>query len=166
MNYDYGTIALTEPVGSIREHVPIAAPPSAAWARIADIENNNLWFTDIAKSWCEIDTNTGRLIRKVQMATGMTFIEDIIRVDAVQRRLQYRIRSVAFLKSHLATIDVIDTTALTTTPSCMVVYSIELDPGTICLPFGAASFRALTTLKEQIEDAQGVERADGQETNL
>lgn len=157
---EFATLALTEPVGSVREQVAIAAPGDAVWARIADVPNNSSWFLDIAKSWCESDTKSGRVIRKVQMRTGMTFIEDIIRVDAVQRRLQYRMRSVAFLKNHLATIDVIDTSALTSSASCMVVYSTEMEPGSVSLSFGAATLRALITLKTQMESPDYGEVSD------
>jgi hypothetical protein len=118
------------------------------WGRIADVPNNASWFTSLAKSWCETDDEIGRPIRKVQMPTGVTFTEDIVLVDHVQRRMQYQIRPVGMFTHHLATIDVIELPDATT----MVVYSTDFAPKALALTFAAASDRALETLKQQLEN--------------
>jgi Polyketide cyclase / dehydrase and lipid transport len=151
MSFDFGTLALTEPVGSLREHVLISAAPQVVWNRVSDVANHSSWFISIEASSCQADPITGRPIRLVKSRNGATLTEDIIRVDSIQRRIQYKLRPFAFITHHLATVDVIDTTTLTGSPSSMVIYSTELTPATLAIAFGAASRDALDALKQQIE---------------
>jgi Polyketide cyclase / dehydrase and lipid transport len=154
MEFEYGILASTEPVGSLREHVHISAPVDTVWARILDVPNNSSWFTSIERSWCEADPLTGRPMRLVKVGSGATLTEDIVRVDSIQRRLQYRLRPFALITHHLATIDVIDTSALTGSASAMVLYSTELAPAALAVAFGGATRRALDELKLQLEEEQ------------
>jgi hypothetical protein len=144
---EFETLGLTAEWASVRSHVTIARPAALAWARIADVPNNASWFTSLVKSWCERDPDTGKPIRKVLSPTGITMVEDIIVVDPAQRRLQYRLRPNPVIRSHLATIDVLELSA----ESCLVVYSTDLAPRPLALPFGAAAQRALETLRTQLE---------------
>ncbi len=153
VEFNFGLLGVTEPVGSIREHVIIEVPPDLVWSRIADVENNSSWFTSLQTSWCDLDNATGRPVRMVVGGTGLAMTEDIIRVDSVQRRLQYRLRPIGFITHHLATIDVLDVTDLTGAPTSMVVYSTELSPAPLAVAFGGATRQALDTLKTQTEAA-------------
>jgi Polyketide cyclase / dehydrase and lipid transport len=172
----FETLGLTEPVGSMREHVLIFAPVDAVWARVADVPNNSSWFTALDASWCEADPETGRPLRMVTTPTGMTMVEDIVRVDAIARRLQYRLRPGPIFDQHLATIDVIDLCELsghppsgppsghppsdhTQKPITLVVYSTELRPAPLAIAFNGATRAALDTLKQQTESAWTAESA-------
>ncbi len=151
------TLGLTAKWGSVRVEELIACSADDAWARIADAANNASWFTSLTASWLEADPETGRVIRKVTMPTGATMIEDLVLVDHVQRRLQYQLRPVAVIAHHLATIDVIDLSALAGDlgrPCCLVVYSTDLSPRPLALAFAAGTRRALATLKQQLTEVE------------
>jgi hypothetical protein len=155
----FGTLGLTAKWGSVRSEVLIQCSADAAWARIADVANNASWFTSLAESWCETDPDNGRPIRMVKLGNGATLVEDLIVVDHVQRRLQYQLRPAMMFTHHLATVDVIDVSALAGSPTsgsptsgqCIVVYSTDLSPRPLALAFGAGARQALTTLKQQLE---------------
>ena len=153
VEFNFELVGLTEPVGSHRAQAIIHAPAATVWSRIADVANNSSWFTSLSRSWCEVDALTGFPVRMVIGGTGMTMVEDIIRVDSVQRRLQYRLRPFGFITHHLATIDVHDVSELAGQPTSMIVYSTELAPAPLAVAFGAATHEALLNLKRQIEDA-------------
>jgi hypothetical protein len=147
MAVDLVTLGLTAQWGSVRAHAVIEVPAAAAWERIADVPNNASWFTSLVKSWCDTDPETGRPVRFVTTPTGVTMTEDILLVDHDQRRLQYRLRANPIMTHHLATIDVIELSVA----SCLVMYSTDLAPRPLALAFGAATQRALDTLKQQLE---------------
>lgn len=146
----------------MREHSIIFAPADAVWARIADVPNNSSWFTALDASWCEPDPESSRPLRMVTTPTGMTMVEDIVRVDAIARRLQYRLRPGPIFDQHLATIDVIDLCELSDRPEkpiTLVVYSTELRPAPLAIAFNGAARAALHTLKQQTEAAWTAESA-------
>jgi hypothetical protein len=148
-------LGLTAPWGSVRNEIRIHADPHAVWERIADVADNASWFTSLVRSWCETDPDSGRPIRKVVTPTGVTMVEDIVLVDHAQRRMQYQLRPNGVVTHHLATIDVIDLRSQDGAPStaerCLVVYSTDLAPRPLALPFAAAAQRALMELKSQME---------------
>jgi hypothetical protein len=149
---EFATLGLTARWGSVRREIVIECAPDAAWARIADVANNASWFTGVTRSWCERDPDTGKPVRKVQMPTGIVLTEDIILVDAAQRRLQYALRPLGPFTYHLATIDVLELPPHPSgTPWCLVVYSTDLSPRPISLAFAGAAERGLETLKQQLE---------------
>jgi hypothetical protein len=72
--------------------------------------------------------------------------EEILVVDPVQRRFQYRLTAPAF-RHHRGTIDVIDLDDAT----CLVVYSTEADPRAMALVIGGGTAGALDELRRQME---------------
>ena len=77
---------------------------------------------------------------------GLPMPEEILVVDPVQRRFQYRLTTPMF-RHHRGTIDVIDLDDAT----CLVVYSTEADPRAMALVIGGATAGALDELRRQME---------------
>jgi hypothetical protein len=148
------TLGLTAPWGSIRQQVVIACEARQAWERIANLGDLASWFTDIGSAEMDTDAVTGRPTRWVTMPTGARLEEEIVLVDGVARRFQYRLKPVNFITHHLATIDVIEVPGLGTesSPACLVVYSTDLGPRSLALAFASGTSRALASLKSQLEN--------------
>jgi hypothetical protein len=86
--------------------------------------------------------------RVITLGSGLQLPEEILVVDPVQRRFQYRVTAPLFTH-HRGTIDVIDLGD----DSCLVVYSTEADPRAMALTIGGATAGALDELRRQMEDA-------------
>jgi len=77
----------------------------------------------------------------------LTFNEELLVVDPVLRRIQYRV-DLPVLTFHRGTLDVI---ALDDS-SCVAVYATDTDPRIMALVIGAVTFRALVELGRQMEE--------------
>lgn len=130
--------------GSERRHRHLAVPAERAWDAIARWDLLHLWFPGV------VDCRAEGSSRWVTTAAGLTLEEQILLVDAVQRRLQYRIAG-GFFSEHLATVDV-----LATGPDeCVVVYATDAAPATMAVILGGAMEGALVELARQLEAGTG-----------
>lgn len=126
--------------GSLRREVRMAVPPDVVWARIADLSRISEWFPGIVEA--TVDGST----RVITSGSGITMPEQIITLDHLQRRLQYRITS-PLLREHLSTLDVLDLGDGTS----LAVYSVDADPATMALVIGGAAGNALGHLRGLLE---------------
>jgi hypothetical protein len=127
-------------LGSIRHETRIRRPADEVWQLVGDAARLYEWFPGIASS--PVD-GTRRLITT---EAGLPMPEEILVVDPVQRRFQYRLTSPMF-RHHRGTIDVLDLDDET----CVVVYSTEADPRAMALVIGGATAGALDELRRQME---------------
>ncbi len=72
--------------------------------------------------------------------------EQLLTIDPILRRFQYRITSGLFTE-HLSTIDVIDLGDGTS----LVVYGVDAEPSTMALVIGGAAGNALEHLRQMME---------------
>jgi carbon monoxide dehydrogenase subunit G len=131
---------------SVRREVVVAAPADAAWRVVGRPELLHLWFPGVVA--CQVDTAGTR--RAVTLATGLTFDEDILTLDPLQRRFQYRITGGLFTE-HLASVDVI---ALDD-GRCLVTYASDAAPAAMAVVLGGATGAALAELRRQLESDAG-----------
>jgi len=86
--------------------------------------------------------------RVITTESGLPMPEEIVTIDPIQRRFQYRVTSPLFTY-HLGTIDVIDLGD----GASLVVYSTDADPATLALVIGGAAGNGLLELKRRLEGA-------------
>ncbi|MGH9132767.1 MAG: SRPBCC family protein [Ilumatobacteraceae bacterium] len=127
-------------LGSIRHEARIRRPADDVWALVGDAARLHEWFPGITTS--AVDGSN----RVITTGAGLPMPEEILVVDPVQRRFQYRIVAPAF-RHHRGTIDVVDLGDATS----LVVYSTEADPRAMALVIGGATAGALDELKRQME---------------
>jgi hypothetical protein len=127
-------------LGSIRYETRIRRSAEDVWQLVGDPARLHEWFPGIASS--PVD-GTSRLITT---DAGLPMPEEILVVDPVKRRFQYRLVLPVF-RHHRGTIDVIELDDAT----CMVVYSTEADPRAMALVIGGATAGALDELRRQME---------------
>lgn len=126
--------------GTVRRHVRIASPPDAIWSYVGDAARIPEWWPGITAADVEGDKRT------ITTGSGIPMPEQILMVDRLQRRFQYRITGPLFTE-HTSTIDVIDLDDGT----CLVIYGIDADPATMALIIGGAAGNALEHLKSLLE---------------
>jgi uncharacterized protein YndB with AHSA1/START domain len=127
---------------SIRREVRIACPPDAVWALVGDPARLHEWFPGIES--CTVDGST----RVVVLGSGLPMPEELVTVDPLQRRLQYRITA-PVVREHLSTIDVVDLGDGTS----LVTYSVDADPATMALVIAGAAGNAIEHLRHLLEGA-------------
>jgi hypothetical protein len=127
-------------LGSLRHEIRIHCGADDVWARVRDAAGLHTWFPGITS--CQVDG----MNRVIVLGSGIPMPEEILVIDDVQRRFQYRITAPIF-KHHRGTIDVIDLGDETS----LVVYSTEADPRTMALTIAGGTAGALDELKRQME---------------
>jgi uncharacterized protein YndB with AHSA1/START domain len=127
-------------LGSIRHEIRISRSADDVWARVRDAAGLHTWFPGLTN--CTVEGNN----RVIFLGSGMAMPEEILVIDDVQRRFQYRITAPIF-RHHRGTIDVI---ALGD-DECLVVYSTEADPRTMALTISGGTASALDELQRQME---------------
>jgi carbon monoxide dehydrogenase subunit G len=127
---------------SVRREVRIARPPDEIWAMVGDPARLPEWFPGIEQ--CSVDGTT----RVVVTRSGIPIPEEILTVDRLQRRFQYRITA-PMVREHVSTIDVHDLGDRTS----LVVYAVDADPATMALVIGGAAGNALQHLRDLMEGA-------------
>jgi hypothetical protein len=127
-------------LGSLRHEIRIHRGADDVWARVRDAAGLHTWFPGITS--CQVDG----MNRVIVLGSGIPMPEEILVIDDVQRRFQYRITAPIF-KHHRGTIDVIDLGDDTS----LVVYSTEADPRTMALTIAGGTAGALDELKRQME---------------
>ena len=131
-------------LGSIRHETRIRRSADEVWQLVGDAARLYEWFPGITSS--PVD-GTSRLITT---DAGLPMPEEILVVDPVQRRFQYRLTS-PMIRHHRGTIDVIDLGLDVDGATCVVVYSTEADPRAMALVIGGATAGALDELRRQME---------------
>jgi hypothetical protein len=126
--------------GSVRREVRIACPPDAVWAVVGDPTRLAEWFPGVVS--CTVDGT----MRVVTTGGGVPIPEDLLTIDPLQRRFQYRITG-GLVREHLSTIDVIDLGDGTS----LVVYAVDADPSTMALVIGGAAGNAIEHLRRLLE---------------
>ncbi len=127
---------------SIRREVRIAAPADDVWAVVGDPARLAEWFPGVVS--CTVDGPT----RVVTTGSGLPMPEELLTVDRLQRRFQYRITAPMF-REHLSTLDVVDLGDGTT----LVLYAVDADPAMMALVIAGAGGNALEHLRELMEGA-------------
>jgi hypothetical protein len=127
-------------MGSIRRHIQIRRPADDIWALVGDPTTIHTWFPGIVD--CTVDGTT----RVITTGAGLPMPEEIVLIDPIQRRFQYRLTT-PMVRNHLGTIDVI---ALEQDHS-LVAYSTDCDPEAMALIIGGATGGALAELRRQFE---------------
>ena len=130
--------------GSVRREVRIAAPADEVWSWIGNPARLPEWFPGITDA--EVDEAAGT--RTITTGSGIPMVEQLVTIDRLQRRFQYRIGGGLF-KEHLSTIDVLDLGDGTT----LVVYGVDAEPAVMSLVIGGAAGNALLHLKSMLEGA-------------
>jgi carbon monoxide dehydrogenase subunit G len=128
--------------GSIRREVRIEAPADEVWRWIGDPARLPEWFPGIDAATVDGATRT------VTTGSGIPLVEDLVTIDRLQRRFQYRISGGLF-REHLSTIDVVDLGDDTS----LVVYGVDAEPAVMSLVIGGAAGNALLNLKSLLEGA-------------
>ena len=127
---------------TLRREVRIDRSPDDVWALVGDPTTIDQWFPGIAG--CTVDG----MQRVITTESGLPMPEEIVTIDPIQRRFQYRVTSPLFTY-HLGTIDVIDLGD----GASLVVYSTDADPATLALVIGGAAGNGLLELKRRLEGA-------------
>jgi uncharacterized protein YndB with AHSA1/START domain len=127
---------------SVRRDVRINAAPDDVWAVVGDPTRLGEWFPGVAS--CAVEGTS----RVVTTGAGLPMPEELLTVDRLQRRFQYRITAPPF-REHLATVDVHDLGDGTS----LVVYGTDADPATMALVLGGAAGNALQHLRHMMEGA-------------
>jgi uncharacterized protein YndB with AHSA1/START domain len=126
---------------SVRREVRIAAPADRVWDVVGDPTRLAEWFPGVVS--CAVDGTS----RVVTTGSGLPMPEELLTVDRLQRRFQYRITAPPF-NEHLATVDVHDLGDGTS----LVVYGTDADPATMALVLGGAAGNALQHLRHILEE--------------
>lgn len=122
-------------MATVRHHVVIDAPATDAWRLLGDPARLGEWFPGVTA--CVVEGT----MRTVTLASGLEMPEELLTVDALQRRLQYALRH-PLVTSHLSTVDV-----------------LELDSGRCCCVYGCDAVPAVMALVIAGAAAQGLARA-------
>lgn len=130
--------------GSVRRQVRISRPAAAVWAIAGDPARLAEWWPGIEA------VEMGEGVRTVTTGAGISIREEIVTVDPVDRRLQYRIEA-PFVTEHLSTLDVVDLGDGT----CLALYSVDAVPATMALVIAGAGGSGLERLKSLLERAGG-----------
>jgi hypothetical protein len=131
---------VTPPRGSVRRQVRIARPAADVWALVGDPARLPEWFPGITDA---VVDGTSRVITT---GAGLPMPEEIVTLDHLLRRFQYRITAPLF-REHLSTLDVLDLDDGT----CLVVYGVDAEPSTMALVIGGAAGNALEHLRTLME---------------
>jgi uncharacterized protein YndB with AHSA1/START domain len=128
---------------SVRRQLRIGRPAGEVWDLVGDPARLAEWFPGIVA--CDVDGTT----RTITTGSGVPMPEQLLTIDPLQRRFQYRITAPLFTE-HLGTIDVIDLDDGTS----LVVYGTDADPATLALVIGGATGQALERLRTLLEGDQ------------
>jgi uncharacterized protein YndB with AHSA1/START domain len=131
---------VTAPRASVRREVRIRCHPDEVWRWVGDPARLTEWWPGITS--CEVDGER----RTITMGSGLPMPEQLLTIDPLQRRFQYRITAPLF-REHTSTIDVHDLDDGTS----LVVYSVDAEPATMALVIGGAAGNALETLRTLLE---------------
>ena len=124
-------------MGTVRRQVFIESPADRVWELVGDPARLHEWFPITE---CHVEGSK----RWITLASGLRFEEDIITLDPVLRRFQYRIVNNPIITQHLGTVDVIPDGR----HRCCVVYGTDVDPEVMALIIGGAAGAGLDALND------------------
>jgi len=127
-------------MATVRHHVIVGVPADDAWRLLGDPSRVSEWFPGITS--CVVEGAT----RTVTLATGLSFPEELVTVDGLQRRFQYAVR-MPIVRSHLSTLDVLELGAR----QCCCAYAADADPAVMALVIGGAAALGLERAKSLLE---------------
>lgn len=124
-------------MGTVRRHVFIESPADEVWELVGDPARLHEWFpiTD-----CRVEGTK----RWITLASGLQFEEDIVTLDHVLRRFQYRIVDNPIITQHLGTVDVVPDGD----HRCCVLYGTDMSPDVMALIIGGAAGEGLGRLRD------------------
>lgn len=135
---------------TVRRERVIDHPAGDVWSILGDPESLDRWFPGIeACTYAPSDESAVIGTRAVTTRAGLNLNEEIITLDPLLRRLQYRIAG-GVLRHHLATVDVIELTA----DSCIAVYGTDAEPDVMALILGGAAGEGLDNVAEILDSEQ------------
>jgi hypothetical protein len=114
------------------------------WPLIGDPTAIAGWFPGM------VDAQVDGSVRVITTAAGIPLPEEIVTVDPILRRFQYRVTA-PLLRNHLGTVDVFDLRD----GRSLVSYSTDAEPDPVALIIGGATGNALHELKRQLEEPDG-----------
>lgn len=142
-------------MATVRRELIINHPAELVWDVIGDPTSLDRWFPGIASCDYETSDQPGVIgIRHVTTDAGLSLTEEIITLDRLLRRMQYRIAG-GVIAHHLATIDVI---ALDD-DRCLAVYGTDARPDVMSLILGGASEEALHNVSDLLDGASDTNSA-------
>ena len=127
-------------MGTVRRETRIRRSADDVWALAGDPARVHEWFPGMVSS--AVDGST----RTITTETGIEMPEEIVTVDPILRRFQYRITS-GIVQHHLGVIDVFDLGD----DSSLVAYSTDAEPDAMALMIGGATGSALAELRRRLE---------------
>jgi hypothetical protein len=127
-------------MATVRREVRINAPADEVWALLGDPAAIPKWFPGI------VDATVDGKTRVITTASGIPIPEEIVTLDPLLRRFQYRVQ-LPVVRSHLGTIDVFDLGDGTS----LVSYGTDAEPDTFALVIGGATGPALEQLRALLE---------------
>lgn len=135
-------------MASVRREAIIERCADDVWALAGDPNRLHEWFPGIVACTVEggIEGTYRGATRTITTGTGLTMPEEILTVDPVLRRFQYRLRA-PFVTHHTGTIDVFDLG----NGRSLVSYSTDCEPDVGALVIGGATGGALSELRRQLE---------------
>ncbi len=128
-------------MATVRYERRISADPDTVWSVFCEPDSIPEWFPGVVS--CTVEGN----IRTITLGTGLSMPEEILTVDPLLRRFQYKVTSPLY-HFHLGTIDVIALGPL----DSLCVYSTTAVPDALALITGGATDGALDEIKRMAED--------------
>ncbi|HTO00160.1 MAG TPA: SRPBCC family protein, partial [Microthrixaceae bacterium] len=131
-------------MATTRRELLIDRPADEVWKIVGDPGSIHTWFPGIVSSkYTPSDTPDVPSTRQVNLASGLSLVEEILTNDPILRRFQYRITGGAF-KVHLGTVDVIEIDD----DHCLAIYGTDAVPAVMALVLGGASGEALENIRD------------------
>jgi ligand-binding SRPBCC domain-containing protein len=127
-------------MASLRHERRISAPADVVWNVVARPESIVEWFPGVVAATME------GAIRTITLASGIEMPEEILTIDAEQRRFAYRITAPLY-RFHLGVIDVIELGD----DESLCVYSTTAEPDTLALIIAGGSIGALEEIQRIAE---------------
>lgn len=131
---------MTATRASIRRELRIRGSADELWEWVGDPMRLPEWWPGITACVVEGERRT------ITMGSGLPMPEQLLTIDRLQRRFQYRITTSLF-REHTSTIDVHDLGD----GSSLVVYSVDAEPSTMALVIAGAAGNALQQLRSLVE---------------
>lgn len=127
-------------MATVRRETRIARSADDVWALVGEPSRLHEWFPGMVASTVDGSTRT------ITTATGIEMPEEILTIDPILRRFQYRLTS-PIVRQHLGVIDVFDLGDDTS----LVSYSTDAEPDAMALIIGGATGGALAELRRILE---------------
>lgn len=137
-------------MATVRRERLIHHRADAVWGILGDPESLPRWFPGIATCVYSDSDEPGVIgTRAVTTRAGLSLNEEIITLDPLLRRLQYRIAG-GVLSHHLATVDVIELPG----DQCMAIYGTDAEPAVMALVLGGAAGEGLENVERILDGTE------------